>query len=286
LLLLATVTDAQLIFVTNNNTITITGYSGNGFGQQLVIPSITNGYPVVNIADNAFYEDLFLSAVIPDTVTNIGVDAFYKCIGLTNVAFGSNIVIIGDGAFAITDLTSVTIPNSVVSIGAYAFQLCGGYHGLNSMTIGSGVTNIGDLAFQNLNMGRYNRGMVFLGNAPTVTSATFNGDIYFGFPLYYLPTKSGWGPTLGGYPTIPWFPKIATANSDFGVLTNGFGFDINWAVGQTVFVDACADLTSSNWVPLETNTLAPSDTIGDGTFYFSDPAWANFPTRFYRVRAQ
>jgi hypothetical protein len=32
------------------------------------------------------------------------------------------------------------------------------------------------------------------------------------------------------------------------------------------------------WIPLQTNTLT------DGVFYFSDPAWTNYPARFYHLR--
>ena len=67
---------------------------------------------------------------------------------------------------------------------------------------------------------------------------------------------------------------------DAGVAlrTNQFGFNISWASGMAVAVDACTNPANPIWTPLQTNTLT-----GD-TLYFSDPQWTNHPARFYRLR--
>lgn len=71
----------------------------------------------------------------------------------------------------------------------------------------------------------------------------------------------------------------AQADDNFGVISNLFGFNINWLSGRVVVVDACTNLISPAWIPLQTNTLsnAPS--------YFSDSKWTNLIGRFYRIRA-
>ena len=61
--------------------------------------------------------------------------------------------------------------------------------------------------------------------------------------------------------------------------TNQFGFNINWASGMTVVVEACVSLANPAWSPISTNTLT------GGSAYFSDPQWANYPSRFYRLRS-
>jgi len=50
---LPAVGQAQLIFTTDNGAVTITGYNPDS-GGNVTIPSMTNGYPVVNIANFAF----------------------------------------------------------------------------------------------------------------------------------------------------------------------------------------------------------------------------------------
>jgi hypothetical protein len=96
--------------------------------------------------------------------------------------------------------------------------------------------------------------------------------------VYYLPGTTGWGAAFAGLPTALWLPKVQTSDASFGVRANHFGFNISWASGMTVAVDACTNLANPTWYPLATNTLT------SGSAYCSDPQWTNYPTRFYRLR--
>ncbi len=68
-------------------------------------------------------------------------------------------------------------------------------------------------------------------------------------------------------------------DASFGVRSNRFGFNINWASGMVVVVEACTNLANSTWSPVQTNTLT------GGSCYFSDPQWTNYRSRFYRLRS-
>ena len=97
--------------------------------------------------------------------------------------------------------------------------------------------------------------------------------------IYFLPGTTNWGPTFGGRPTALWLPQMQTGDASFGVRTNQFGFNISWASDRVIVVEACTNLASPIWSPLQTNTLT------GGSSYFSDPQWTNHPTRFYRLRS-
>ena len=77
-----------------------------------------------------------------------------------------------------------------------------------------------------------------------------------------------------------WLPKVQTGDASFGVRTNRFGFNLTWASGRTVVVEACTNLAHPTWSPVATNSLT------SGSSYFSDPRWANYPARLYRVRSR
>jgi len=99
--------------------------------------------------------------------------------------------------------------------------------------------------------------------------------------VYYLLGTTGWSYFLSQVSILGalWNPLIQTGDGSLGVQTNQFGFNINWASGQTVVVEACTDLANPIWSPVGTNTLP------GGSSYFSDPQWTNYPGRFYRIRS-
>jgi hypothetical protein len=166
-----------------------------------------------------------------------------------------------------------TIPNSVTSIGNYAFFGC---YSLTNVTIGNGVTYIEWYTFAHCtSLTR----VYFRVNAPSADSSVFDGDT--NATVYYLPGTTGWDDFSAdtGLPTVLWKPQMQTGDASFGVRTNQFGFNINWASGQTVVVEACTNFANPVWQPVQTNTLT------GGSCYFSDPQWTNYPVRLYRLRS-
>ncbi len=95
---------------------------------------------------------------------------------------------------------------------------------------------------------------------------------------YYLPGTTGRGTWFGGRPTVRWFPQVQTSDTSFGVQATQFGFNITWASGRGIVVEACTNLANPIWSPVQTHTVI------DGSTYFSDPQWTNYPARFYRLR--
>ena len=102
---------------------------------------------VVEIKEKAFYGSDIVSIIIPESVKEIGANAFSYCCSLTKVCINDGIKEIKKDTFSgCSGLTSITIPNSVTSIGRDAFHGC---CNLKSLIIPEGVTIIGDYAFKN-----------------------------------------------------------------------------------------------------------------------------------------
>jgi hypothetical protein len=145
-------------------------------------------------------------------------------------------------------LASVTIPGSVINIGAFAFDSC------------NELTNV-----------------YFTGNAPNASSTTFGSDT--NATGYYLQGTTGWDVFAAntGLTVALWLPQIQANDASFGIQNNQFCFNVNWASGQVIVVEACTDLANPVWTPLQTNTLT------NGAFYFRAPFQNNTSGRFYRI---
>jgi hypothetical protein len=150
LLTLPAVVQAQdFIWTTNvDGTLNIAGYIGTN--TVVTIPSMTNDLTVTSIGENAFSPFSGntgpSSVTIPETVTGIGVGAFYEDLSLTNVTIPDSVTTIGDMAFeGCTSLTSVTIGRHVTSMGNAVFISC---IRLTNVTIGTNVVSIGISAFK------------------------------------------------------------------------------------------------------------------------------------------
>lgn len=102
--------------------------------------------------------------------------------------------------------------------------------------------------------------------------------------------------TLTYYPTNPFGIVWASTNrsvvvvatksptlSSPGIYTIGsaatsFNFSVNAVSGQSVVVEACTNLASPTWVPLQTNAVSGSALL------YSDTNWMSHPSYFYRLR--
>ncbi len=118
--------DMPLLAVLDLGAVNIMAFTG------IATTSSSVAYPANQIPQWAFYnfsresgKTSLTSIVLPESITSIGVSAFYICRGFTG---------------------SLTIPNSVTSIGDHAFEECSGFNG--SLTLSNSLTYIGVKAFR------------------------------------------------------------------------------------------------------------------------------------------
>lgn len=103
------------------------------------IPETIEGYPVVKIAENAFFACTNITDIVfPDTIAFVDNNAFRYCTNLSNITFSSDLTYIGEMAFQdCTSLTEIVIPDGVTEIGSYAFLRC---NNLNRVVIPDSIT--------------------------------------------------------------------------------------------------------------------------------------------------
>jgi hypothetical protein len=144
-------------YVAANGTITITGYKG--LNPSVTIPSSISGLTVTSIGDLAFANNgLVTNLVIGSGITNIGQYAFSPCPELQAITVDppNPVYSSRDGVLFDRNQTllirypaarpgSYSVPDTVIAFSGGAFQYC---RNLTDISLGNGVTNIGDSAFQ------------------------------------------------------------------------------------------------------------------------------------------
>ena len=137
-------------------------FDGSKYSGDVVIPDgvtdirgNTGGYGITNISlpdslknigENAFVNCSDLTSIaIPDGVTGIGDAAFMNCAGLTNIKIPDSVKSIGQFAFTgCENLKEIELPDSITSIEYCTFSYC---PNLTGITIPDCVTSVGARAF-------------------------------------------------------------------------------------------------------------------------------------------
>ncbi len=124
---------------------TLTKYNGNVYA--LVIPDEIDGHPVTAIGENVFKGNQNLgSVIIPNSVVDIGKDAFNSCNKLADVILPKNnkYTYIEERVFANDiSLNTIQMPEYITEIKTMAFNNCG----LTTLHLNDEITNIGNAAF-------------------------------------------------------------------------------------------------------------------------------------------
>ncbi len=147
----------------------ITSIGNNAFDTSWT----SNGYQIKN-------------AVIPNSVTKIGEDAFSGCRLLESVSLSNNLISIGEDAFGYCDsLKSITLPDSVESIDSGAFRSC---KTLSSICLPINITNISWGMFDScINL----KSVTISGDIDSIEKMVFYGCTNL-TDIYYWSTQDKW----------------------------------------------------------------------------------------------
>ena len=128
----AVVSDTFVYTMNEDNTITITDYTGDA--EILMIPDTIYGFAVTKIGDHAFEANWNLTSVtLPNGLISIEESAFIDCGNLATVIIPESVSTIRRAAFAsCSSLTELTLPASVSTVEEEAFTGCGS---LTNLTI-------------------------------------------------------------------------------------------------------------------------------------------------------
>lgn len=108
----------------DSSSATITGYTGNRIIVE--IPEEIDGYTVTGIDEHAFsFQETIRKIQIPDTVTEIGIGAFYNCYALQEINLPEQLKEINRDTFnACISLSKINLPDSLTYISSCAFLDC------------------------------------------------------------------------------------------------------------------------------------------------------------------
>ena len=175
LLLLAMLTSTCLLFAScdksglefslnsDGQSYTCLGFKDGKEAAEAIIPETYKDLPVTAIAGKAFSAGIsynmvlsgetgedkvpLTSVTIPESVVEIGNQAFYGCKSLTSITLPSKLQSIGSEAFCRAGISgSLVIPNTVNMLGMGAFSEC---NSLTSVTLSSSLERVANSAFYN-----------------------------------------------------------------------------------------------------------------------------------------
>ncbi len=145
----------------------VTSVGKNSFGYTVspstrydALISVELPNTITEIGDEAFYYSGLKSIVIPDSVTTVGQQVFCYCQSLVSAVVPGSITSMDGSVFSdCSNLTSIELKDGLTQIGSYFLSAC---TKLTSVVIPSSVTTIGDNAFR---------------GCTALTSVTFEGTV-------------------------------------------------------------------------------------------------------------
>lgn len=176
---------------------------------------------VTHVVPNAFYRCGGTNVILPERLESIGEYAFHTCWLQDALVLPETVSFIGEYAFyRCMDLTSISLPNGITTVAPYAFQGC---HSVKSLQIPASVKELGICAFN----GCTNLTDVYYSGTQSQWNALLNNsffqtiddlppervDIHTNTPYYSQPEYRI-------YTSIPY--SFITSSTEFEVLVEAY----------------------------------------------------------------
>lgn len=250
-----------------DKTLGVQAYSGSG-GKVTIPSSVTydgTSYSVTRIMHRAFFEKNQLTGIsIPETVSEIDVEAFYYCTGLEGEITIKNVTFIGNNAFMGCNNSNLTIKleelnNAVIGSGAF-YDLSS-----TNISVSGSLSNVDEYAFYNCtNL----TGTISIVNATLIGNNAFNNCCNTGFKI----TTASFNKASIGYGA---FENVVGLNAVSGTATSMGEYAFNQCTGLTsigTLIDGhtniprclfyyCSNLTG-------TINLSNMESIGEAAFFY------------------
>lgn len=122
-------------------------YAGKLFVGRTEAKNIVIPESITEIKDNAFYRCTSIESIaLHGAVSSIGDYAFAGCTSLSGISFPESVKSIGTAAFSgCSSIRSLTLPESISSVGSYAFNLC---TSLTTLEFNASVSKIEEAVFR------------------------------------------------------------------------------------------------------------------------------------------
>ncbi len=242
------VASANLYYISENGVLfnkaktNLLQYPAGKFDKVYTVP---NG--VVALGKMAFSSCQSININLPNSIANIGADAFINCSNLLGIRIPDNVTRIETNTFnGCSALIEVILPDSITFIGTCAFQGC---YELRSIVIPRNVEYIEDWAFAYC--AKLDR-VDFYGDAPAADISVFyccDTELV----IYYDKTKIGYNNSWCNIKSIAYDKDDLIVRNLTAHLGTGFGYDY-WvgSEGVTIF----------NYTGSDSSVIIPSQIEG------------------------
>ena len=145
---------------------------------------------------------------------------------------------------------------------------------LYGTTAGGGLSNYGTIFMIQTNGANFTT----LGNFSASLGTSCDSKFVLSSNTLYGTAANGGANNGGVVLGLTVLPQIMN-DGNFGIQSNGFGFDFTGISNQTAIIEFSVNLPQPTWLPLHTNILTGSPE------YFSDPEFSQTGSGFYRIHS-